>query len=103
MIFVSGTVPSRAASIVVSTLAFHATDSGSIPAIGVDFYVFFLRRFIQVLFEFVFLIRVPQSSSQSFSINTKHTIKALHFLAILGNMSVLCNCQFRTILYVLVS
>ena len=67
-----------------------------LPGGGVDFYVF-------VLFEFVFLIRVPLSSSNSFSINMKRTIKTLHFLLILGNVWVQCNCQFRTILYILIS
>ena len=67
-----------------------------LPGGGVDFYVF-------VLFEFVFLIRVPLSSSKSFSINMKRTIKTLHFLLILGNVWVQCNCQFRTILYILIS
>ena len=39
-----------------------------------------------VLFEFAFLINVPQSSSKSFSMNMKHTIKALHFLVIFSNV-----------------
>ena len=66
----------------VSTLAFHAIDPGSIPARGGG-------RFFVVLFEFVFLITVPYSSSKSFSINTTHIIKKTsHFLVILGNMSV---------------
>ena len=56
----------------------------------VDVYVFFLCRF-----------RVLHSSNKSFSINTKHTIKTLHFLVILCHVSVPCNCQFRTILYIL--
>ena len=55
-----------------------------------------MSSFFVVLFEFAFLIRVPQSSSKSFSINTKHTIKTLFVTLWLlrRRFSNFCVCKF---------